>query len=105
MLNFAAALLLLASGMAIWYAWRRDRDLKRLAIGVGWVVVGYVLIALGRSMLVYRPLLILHIAALLLYGWAVGLYLWRGRLHWALAAPFLTAALFFVAARFFGEGV
>jgi hypothetical protein len=99
-----AALLLIAFGVMLWRAWRLDRDVTALLKGAVLVGAGVFLSAFARSMLVYKPLMVLHIAATLLYWYALLLYLTRREVKWPfLVAPVATALLFFAVAWLFRE--
>ena len=99
-----AALFLLAFGMMLYRTWRADRDMAALFKGIGLIALGFLFLAFTRSMLAYEPLMVLHIAALLLYWYAVARYLLqRYILFWLLSAPAVTTALFFFVAWYFKE--
>ena len=99
-----AALLLLAFGGLLYRAYRERRDAIMLIKGTALVGAGIFFVAFARSMIVYKPLMVLHIAAVLLYGWGVVLYLTRREVKVPmLAAPLATMALFFAVAWIFRE--
>jgi hypothetical protein len=98
------AVALIALGGWLWFDWRRWRDPKRFLVAVGLVGSGIFFTLLTRSMIVYKPLMVIHIAATLLFWYAVALYLLRRRVLWPLfAAPAVTMALFFAVAWLFRE--
>ncbi len=99
-----AALLLLAFGALLYRAYMERKEATILFKGVVLVVAGIFFVTFSRSMIVYKPLMVLHIAAVLLYGWGVILYLTRREMKVSLlAAPLATMALFFVVAWIFRE--
>ena len=103
-LYLLAALFLVAYGVMLYRAWRSDRSIAELFKGLGLIALGFLFSAFTRSMLAYEPLMVLHIAALLLYWYAVALYLLQRRiLLWLLAAPAVTSGLFFFVAWYFRE--
>ena len=98
------------TAVAGWLIWRRFVVQKRgLVVLAGDLALAAALagfLAVARSMLVYKPLMVLHLAALLLYGYALArrlLGLSAARVLFFL--PAVTTGIFFVAARLFGEGV
>ena len=104
MIYIAAALALLAMGALVLGAWRRTGDWRMLLKGAVLVGVGALFVSLSRSMIVYVPLMVLHLAAVILYWIGAVAYLLGRRFHPALlAAPWVTAALFFAVAWWFRE--
>ncbi|WP_457596219.1 hypothetical protein [Hydrogenimonas sp.] len=99
-----AALFLVGFGVLLWRAWERDRDVATLLKGAGLVAAGIFFTSFARSMLVYKPLMVLHLAAVLLFWYGTVRYLLRREARWPLlAAPLATMALFFVVAWLFRE--
>jgi len=90
------AVALIALGAWLWYDWRRWHDPKRFMIAIALVGAGLFFTLLTRSMLVYKPLMLLHMASLLLYGAGAVRFLAGGRLHPILTAPLVTSILFFL---------
>lgn|GEM_PF-1225822 len=103
-LYVAAALALIGFGYLLWRGWREDRDLSTLLKGAALVLAGIFFTSVSRTMLVYTPLMVLHLAATLLFWYGTVLYLVRRDLKWPLlAAPAVTMAIFFVVAWMFRE--
>ncbi len=99
-----AASLLLLFGWLLYRAYMIDRDMTTLLRGGAMIGAGFFFVAFTRTMLVYKPLMVLHIAAILLYGWGVVRYLLRRETTIGLlVAPLLSMALFFAVAWFFRE--
>ncbi|WP_353662978.1 hypothetical protein [Hydrogenimonas sp. SS33] len=99
-----AALVLLAFGTLLYRAYRQSGDLAVLLKGTALVGAGFLFVAFTRSMIVYKPLMVLHIAMILLYGYGVTVYLLQGRVRpFFLAAPLASLALFFAVAWLFRE--
>ena len=91
------ALLLVVGAALLVRRWRLDGDRRPVLAGVGLILGGMVLGSFSVSMLVYKPLLILHLAAMMLYVAGVAVYLWRKRwVVWMLGAPVVTLVIFFV---------
>ncbi len=104
MVYVAAALLLIAFGIMLYRAYMQERDLSVLLKGGAMIGAGFFFISFSRSMIVYKPLMILHIAMVILYGYGVVLYLLRRETKVALlGAPVVSLALFFIVAWFFRE--
>ena len=104
MIYLLAALVIVGYGILLWRSWREDRDILILVKGTGMVGVGIFFIAFTRSMSVHKPLMVLHLAATLLFWYATLLYLVRREIRWLLfLAPVVTMALFFIVAWFFRE--
>lgn len=101
---FLAALGLLLLGAALWLKFRRTRNWKQLFLGAGMIAVTLFFTIFTKTMLVYKPLMVVHLALSLLAWWGVMLYLWRERLVlWALLSPLVTLLLFFATAYLFNE--
>ena len=104
MVYFAAALLLLLFGWLLVRAYREERDVSVLLKGGAMIGAGFFFIAFSRTMIVYKPLMVLHIAMVLLYGYGVVRYLvGRETNRLLLAAPLASMGLFFAVAWFFRE--
>ncbi|WP_201353559.1 hypothetical protein [Hydrogenimonas urashimensis] len=104
MLYVAAALLFLLFGLLLYRAYARERDVSMALKGAAMIGAGFFFIAIVRSMIVYKPLMILHIAAVFLYGYGVVRYLLARETRIVLlAAPLVSILLFFVTAWFFRE--
>ncbi|WP_456451281.1 hypothetical protein [Hydrogenimonas sp.] len=72
--------------------------------GAALVGTGIFLTSFARSMIVYKPLMVLHIAATMLFWYGLILWLVRREIKWAFfTAPAVTAALFFLVAWIFRE--
>ncbi len=97
-----AFILLLAVLLA--RAYRSDRQITTLLIGAGIIAAAAFYTAFTRTMIVYKPIMVLHIA-LTLYSWyGVILYLLKRRLEpVALLSPLGTILLFFIVAYYFKE--
>ncbi len=85
-------------------AYRSDRSISTLLVGVGLIAAASFYTAFTRTMIVYKPIMVLHIA-LTLYSWyGVFLYLLKRRLDpYAILSPLGTVLLFFGVAYYFRE--
>ncbi len=99
-----AAIVLILYGFLIYQGYKRDHDLQRLAIGVGLVLMASFFTGFSRTMIVYKPIMIAHIALTLLCWYAVARYiLLRIFNPWQLFSPLATIGLFFLVAWYFKE--
>ncbi|RUM45581.1 MAG: hypothetical protein DSY46_02550 [Hydrogenimonas sp.] len=104
MIYMVGAIVLLLLVGVLYRSYQKNRDLRGIAIAVGLIVGGIFFISFARSMIVYKPLMVLHIALTLLYWYALVIYLIRQRLHYyLLLAPLFTIAAFFLIGIFFKE--
>ncbi|WP_456449537.1 hypothetical protein [Hydrogenimonas sp.] len=104
MLYVVAALVLLGYATLLYRAYREGRDVFFLLKGLGLMGAGSFFVSFVRTMIVYKPLMVLHIAATILFWYALLVYLIRGRVHGLFfAAPLVSMTLFFVVAWFFRE--
>jgi len=99
-----AASLLLLFGWMLYRAFMADREVATLLRGGAMIAAGFFFIAFTRTMIVYKPLMVLHIAAVLLYGYGVARYLLRRETKLPLlVAPLVTMGIFFAVAWLFRE--
>ncbi len=104
MIYALASLVLIAYGVLLYRGYRNDGDLKRLAIGIGLVAMALFYTGFSRTMLVYKPIMIGHIALTILCWYATARYiLFRVFNPWQLFSPLVTIGLFFFIAWFFKE--
>jgi len=103
-LYLIAGLFLLVLGLLLARAYRADRQLSTLVTGALFIAAAAFYSGFARSMIVYKPILVLHMA-LTLYSWyAVFLYLLKRRIDpYGLLAPLGSIALFFLVAYYFKE--
>ncbi|NPA29056.1 MAG: hypothetical protein GXO33_02610 [Epsilonproteobacteria bacterium] len=96
-------------GLAGWMIWRKhgggDRvEWRGMVTDAGLLALGVLFFSAARTMWVYPPLMILHLLASLLYGWAfLGRLAGRRVSGWLFTAPLATLALFVLAAWLFRE--
>jgi len=99
-----AALFLLALGTLLVRAYRADRSVSTLLTGVSLIGVAAFFTAFIRTMIVYKPLMVLHIALTLYCWYGVVLYLLKRRVEpYALLSPAVSILLFFFVAYYFKE--
>ncbi len=104
MVYLLAASILLAFGMMLYRAYAEERDMTTLLKGAVLIGIGIVFTAFSRSMIVYKPLMVLHIALTLLYWYGVVRYLVRREMNVPfLVAPLASIVLFFAVAWMFRE--
>lgn len=104
MLYFAAALMLLFYGVLLYRSYISDRRIGTVVIGIFLIFGASFFTAFTRTMLVYKPVMIVHIALTLLCWYGVAIYLLRRRFNlWLLFSPVASIAFFFFAAWFFKE--
>ncbi|WP_457595193.1 hypothetical protein [Hydrogenimonas sp.] len=104
LLYLLAALFLLALGTLLVWAYRADRRAATLLTGAALIALGAFFTGFARTMIVYKPLMVLHIALTLYCWYAVILYLLRRKLELhALFSPAVSMLLFFLVAYYFKE--
>lgn len=104
MIYVLAALILLLFGVLLYKAYIDDREVATLLKGAAMIAAGFFFTTFSRSMIVYKPLMVLHIALTLLYWYGVVLYLLRRDVKISfLAAPLASMTLFFLVAWIFRE--
>ncbi len=97
-----ALILILFVGL-LYRAYATSKEPAVLLKGAGLIVLGLFFALFLCSMIVYVPLMILHLAATIVYWSGVALYLLKGRLNfWLLVPPAVTLLLFFGAAWIVG---
>ncbi|BDY12264.1 hypothetical protein [Hydrogenimonas cancrithermarum] len=104
MLYVAAALVLLFYGALLYRVYLTDRRIETTAIGLVLIFGASFFTAFTRTMLVYKPIMVVHIALTLLCWYGVAIYLLYRRFNlWLLLSPAATIAAFFFVAWFFKE--
>ncbi len=103
-LYILAALFLLVTAVLLWRAYRSDGELSTLVLGVVFICTVLFYSSFTKSMIVYKPIMVLHIA-LTLYSWyGLYLYLLKRRIDlYAILSPLGSIALFFLVALYFKE--
>jgi len=85
-------------------AYRSDREISTLLIGAGVVAAAAFYTAFTRTMIVYKPIMVLHIALTLYCWYGVFKYLLKRDLDpIAILSPLGSIALFFAVAYYFKE--
>ena len=104
MIYSIASIVLIFYGVILYRGYRADRDLHRLAVGTGLVLMASFFTGFSRTMLVYEPIMILHLALTLLCWYATARYILFRRFNpWQIFSPLATIGLFFLVAWFFKE--
>ncbi len=100
---FAGLSLLLIAVLSI-RAYRIDKDATTLVVGLALTAAAAFYTGFTRTMLVYKPIMVLHIALTLYCWYGVFLYLLKRKIDfYALFSPLGTIALFFLVAFYFKE--
>ncbi|MCF6201183.1 MAG: hypothetical protein L3J42_03510 [Hydrogenimonas sp.] len=100
----AAALFLLLLAVLLARAYRADRRVSTLLIGSALIGAAFFYTYFTRTMLVYKPILVLHIALTLYCWYGVFLYLLKRKLNrYAILSPLGSILLFFAVAYYFKE--
>ena len=104
MIDAFAALVLILYGALLYLGYRNDRDIRHLTVGIGLVAMAVFFTAFSRTMLVYKPIMIAHIALTILCWYATARYIiLRVFNPWQLFSPLVTIGFFFLIAWFFKE--
>ncbi len=99
----AGAFILLLSVLLV-RAYKTDRRIATLLIGAGTIAAAAFYTAFTRTMIVYKPIMVLHIALTLYCWYGAFLYLLKRRLDpFAMFSPLGTVLLFFMVAYYFKE--
>lgn len=101
---FLLAILIISSIFLIYKAYKRDQD-KILALKKSLLLAILVAATIfSKELLIYLPLFIFHLAALLV-GWGVyfAYLLNRVKIIWPIFLPVVTIFLFFLSAIFFSK--
>ncbi len=103
-LYLLAGVFLLLLAFLLIRAYRVDRSFSTLFIGAALIAAALFYSGFTRSMIVYKPIMVLHIA-LTLYSWySVFLYLVKRRIDlYGILSPLGSIALFFLVAYYFKE--
>ena len=98
------ALLLLLIMIAIYRSYQNAHDAQKLFVRIALLITLMIFTYASKILLVYKPLLILHLALLMLAWWHYYRYIIKDilKLYWILS-PLLSLTLFIIIALFFRE--
>ncbi|OQX74099.1 MAG: hypothetical protein B6D59_03455 [Campylobacteraceae bacterium 4484_4] len=98
------ALLLVGLGAGLYFRYRDSYDLRYLATGAGWIILALFFTYATKILFVYKPILVLHLALLILSWTGVVKYITQKKAIWPLLlAPSVSLILFVTIALFFRE--
>ncbi len=101
-LLFAFTLVIL--GTLLYTRYSRSHDIRYLLYGFGWILIAVIFTYATKILFVYKPLLVLHLALLILCWRGVVVYITQKRVAWPLLlAPSISLIMFVAIALFFRE--
>jgi len=104
MIYFVTALVLVILVSAVYFSYKRSSDQGKLLRSLGLLILLLILTYSTKILLVYKPLLVLHIALLIMAWWSYMRYIIKNilTLYWILS-PIISFILFIIIALFFRE--
>jgi len=104
MIYFLSALALVIIVLTVYFSYQKSHDKTKLLRSMGLLILLLVLTYSTKILLVYKPLLLLHIALLIMAWWHYYRYIFKNilTLYWILS-PLVSLGLFVIIALFFRE--
>jgi len=104
MIYFLSALVLVIIVSAVYLSYKKSHNQEKLLSSLGLLVLLLIFTYSTKILLVYKPLLVLHIALLIMAWWRYYRYIFKNilTLYWILS-PLVSLLLFVVISLFFRE--
>lgn len=104
MIYFLSALALVLIVVGIYFSYQKSQNQPKLLRSVGLLILLLMLTYSLKILLVYKPILLLHIALLIVAWWHYYRYIFKDilSLYWILS-PIVSLVLFIIIALFFRE--
>jgi len=104
MIYIAIALIIILSVFSIVLSYQKYHDKRRFLLAIAFLILLLIVTYATKVVFVYKPLLVLHIALLMMAWRAFYLYLRKGKeySYW-IFSPLFSLALFILIALFFRE--